>query len=220
MKLNFTPSLDRVFASEGGYVDNPKDPGGATNMGITRKTLAAWRKITPYTALPKSEVQALTKTEAGAIYKAGYWDVVCGDSLPAGLDYAVLDFAVLSGPFRAAATLQECLGVAQDGQIGPLTIAAANAANLKTLIDTYSSKRLTFLRSLSGFPTFGKGWSTRVASVRAAALDMTAKQPAKPNPFPPLPKPPPVPATPPMPKPNWLALVIAFILAIFKGNRK
>lgn len=181
MKLNFTPSLDRVLASEGGYSDNPLDPGGATNLGITRATLAAWRGVKPYTALPKSEVQALTKTEAAAIYKAHFWDTTKGDDLPAGLDYAVFDFSVNSGPAKAAITLQAILGVAQDGKIGPLTIAALNTRNLKPLIDAFSSHRLAFLKTLSTFPTFGKGWSTRVASVRAAALDMTAKQPSKPS---------------------------------------
>ncbi|HEV7719566.1 MAG TPA: glycosyl hydrolase 108 family protein, partial [Arsenicitalea sp.] len=107
----FDACLKAVLAQEGGYVDNPLDPGGATNLGITRKTLAAWRKITPWTALDKSEVKALGVPEAAQVYKALYWDRCNGDALAAGLDLMVFDFAVNSGPDRAIKMLQGLLKV-------------------------------------------------------------------------------------------------------------
>ena len=115
----FARCLDIVLAAEGGYVDNPLDAGGATNMGITRATLARWRGVVPASDLPKAEVRALTRAEAAAIYEARYWRRVAGPELPAGLDLALFDYAVNSGPVRAVKTLQTALGVVADGLVGP-----------------------------------------------------------------------------------------------------
>jgi lysozyme family protein len=100
--------LPLVLNHEGGYVDHPKDPVGATNLGVTIGTLSGWlgRKAT------KAEVKALTVKDVAPIYRHNYWDKVRGKDLPAGLDYAVFDFAVNSGPFKAASSLQTILGVA------------------------------------------------------------------------------------------------------------
>ena len=124
MQSSFGAALAFVLRQEGGYSDNPADPGGATNLGITRRTLAGWRKVSPWWNLPKTAVQALSAAEAGEIYRALYWSPVAGDDLPAGLDLAVFDFAVNSGPDRAARALQGIVGVAVDGRIGPKTLAA------------------------------------------------------------------------------------------------
>jgi len=186
----FEACLDAVLKQEGGYVDNPQDPGGATNRGITRKTLAAWRKISPWWALPKSEVQALGKPEAGSIYKSLYWDRCDADALLAGLDLALFDFAVNSGPDRAIRTLQaEFDGLALDGFVGPLTLAAIDArvahdGGAAALIDALCNRRLTFVRRLATASTFGTGWSRRIAEIRATALVMagvmaTSSQPQK-----------------------------------------
>lgn len=171
----FDRALPLVLAHEGGYVDHPSDPGGATNLGITRKTLARWRKITPWTDLPKSEVKALTKATVAPIYRAFYWDEINGDKLPAGLDYAVFDYAVNSGPGRAATALQRLLFVADDGEIGPITLAAIAKRKPTDLINALCDERLAFLRRLSTFPVFGKGWTSRVAGVRKVALEMAAE---------------------------------------------
>ena len=177
MKSNFDKSLRLVLAHEGGYVDHPRDPGGATNLGITFAVLQKWRGK----AITKADVKALTRDEAGAIYRAKYWDIVRGDDLPSGLDYAVFDFAVNSGPSRAAIYLQEIVGVAPDGKIGPLTVGAAKAADTRKTIDALCSKRMTFLKKLSTFATFGRGWTSRVAGVRTAALAMVGSAPAAPK---------------------------------------
>lgn len=166
--------LQLVLAHEGGYVDHPSDPGGATNLGITRKTLSRWRKVTPWTSLPKSEVKALTKETVAPIYRAFYWDEIRGDDLPAGLDYAVFDYAVNSGPGRAAMALQRILGVADDGEIGPVTLAAVGKRKSIYLINALCDERMAFLQRLSTFAVFGKGWSSRVASVRKHALQIAA----------------------------------------------
>lgn len=166
----FELCLTQVLKHEGGYADHPADPGGATNMGITHKTLARWRNVSPWWRLPKSDVAALTRTEAARIYRAGCWNRCRAGDLPPGIDLAVFDYAVNSGPDRAVRTLQAVLGVAADGAVGPLTLGAAARANAGAVIGTICDRRLGFLRGLSTFSTFGRGWTSRVAAIRAAAL--------------------------------------------------
>lgn len=166
----FERCLTEVLRHEGGYVDHPSDPGGATNMGITRKTLARWRKVSPWTDLPKAEVAGLKRDEAALIYRASYWNACEAGAMPAGVDLALFDFAVNSGPDRAVRVLQAALGVAADGAVGPVTLGAVNAANPAKLINAICDRRLGFLSRLSTFATFGRGWTRRVAEIRAAAL--------------------------------------------------
>lgn len=165
----FPGRVTEVLRHEGGYVDHPRDPGGCTNFGITRRTLEGWRRE-PVTC---EQLRALTPAEARAIYRAHYWNAVHGDELPAGIDLAVFDAAVNSGRRRAALWLQEALGVATDGAIGPKTLRAARVTNDRAaLIGRICDIRLAFLRGLDTWPDFGRGWSRRVRSVRTASLVM------------------------------------------------
>lgn len=177
----FEACLDEVLRHEGGYADHPKDPGGATNMGITRKTLARWRQISPWWKLPKAEVQAMRRTEAARIYRALYWNRSAGGAMPAGLDLALFDFSVNSGPDRAVKTLQKQLKVVADGFIGPLTLSALKARiatiGAAGLIDALCDRRLSFLTGLATFATFGKGWRRRVEAIRAAAKAAAGSSP-------------------------------------------
>jgi len=163
---NFDRALTLVLQSEGGYADDPRDPGGATNRGITRATLARWRGR----PVSKAELRALGRAEAAAIYRALYWDALRGDDLPAGLDIALFDYGVNSGPARAARTLQAVLGVAVDGIVGPRTLAAARAAPPERLVRAICARRLGLLERLRHFAVFGRGWRARVARTEAAAL--------------------------------------------------
>jgi lysozyme family protein len=168
---NFEASLNAVLRHEGGYVDHPADPGGATNLGITRATLARWRGR----AASKAEVKALTRSEAAAVYRAFYWDEIAGDTLPDGLDFAVFDYSVNSGPSRAARALQAVAGVRTDGRIGKVTLAAVNVREPASLISAYCHKRLGFLESLKTFAVFGRGWRRRVRETEALAKSMALK---------------------------------------------
>ena len=163
---NFDPALARVLAFEGGFVNHPLDPGGATNLGIAGATLARARGRPVIIA----HVRALTGTEAASIYRRFYWNVVRGDDLPGGLDLAVFDLAVNAGPARAAWLLQRALGVPQDGVIGPRTLAAARAAHPIEAIAALTQARLGFLHRLATWRVFGRGWSRRVAAIERAAL--------------------------------------------------
>lgn len=173
MKDNFARCLPEILRHEGGWADHPKDPGGATMKGITIGTYRQWKGR----AVTKAELRAISDAEVAAIYRRNYWDKVRGDDLPAGLDLVAFDAAVNSGPSRGARWLQTALGVAADGKIGPKTIAAARAADAATAINRALDIRLSFLKGLKTWPTFGKGWSSRIAGVRKVALGMLAVNP-------------------------------------------
>ncbi|WP_332716945.1 glycoside hydrolase family 108 protein [Pelagibacterium mangrovi] len=168
--------LAQILKHEGGYADHPSDPGGATNMGITHKTLARWRGIDPWWDLPKSEVAALTRSEASSIYKALYWDRCKAGALPAGVDLAVFDYAVNSGPERAVKTLQALVGVVADGFVGPVTLAAVAKRDPRALIEAICDQRMGLLQRLAHWAQFGRGWTSRVADIRATALADIALQ--------------------------------------------
>ena len=160
MKENYPQALKQVLKYEGGYVDHPKDPGGPTNKGVTLAVYDTWRKSKD---LATQSVRNISDSEVAAIYKNLYWDRISGDYLPSGVDFAVFDYAVNSGVSRASRTLQSIVGVTQDGVIGPETIEAA-----KTYVAmAVTNKRLAFMQSLSIWSTFGKGWSARIADVKA-----------------------------------------------------
>lgn len=167
MKTNFEMALAYVLEHEGGYVNHPRDPGGATNKGVTQAVYDGYRKMR---GRGIQSVKFISEEEVRAIYKFQYWDRVQGDMLPAGVDYAVFDFAVNSGVGRASKYLQAVVGVAQDGIIGARTVAAVTnpAATINALCD----RRMGFLRNLKTFLTFGRGWTRRVQGVRAHALEM------------------------------------------------
>ncbi len=167
----FQACLAEVLRHEGGYADHPSDPGGATNMGITIGTLSDWIGR----PASKQDVRDLTQADAAGIYRAKYWQPIRGDALPPGVDLAVFDLAVNSGVGRAVKMLQGVLGVAQDGTIGPVTLAAvAKAPGQATVIIDLCAARMRFLRSLKTWPTFGKGWTRRVEEVEAAAMKAAA----------------------------------------------
>ena len=166
MKENYAQALKQVLKYEGGYVDHPKDPGGPTNKGVTQAVYDSWRKSQN---LPTQTVRNIADSEVAAIYKNLYWDRVNGDNLPTGVDFAVFDYAVNSGVSRAAKSLQSVVGVTQDGVIGPATIQATKAY----VAVAVTNNRLAFMKSLSIWPTFGKGWSARITDVKNQILALT-----------------------------------------------
>ena len=170
MKENFDTALKALLKHEGGYVNHPSDPGGMTNLGVTKRVWEEWVGH----EVDEKQMRALTPELVAPLYKKKYWDKVCGDELPTGLDLAVFDLAVNSGPGRAAKMLQKVLGVTQDGAIGPQTITKALNIDSSKLIADYNAERLAFLMALPTWGTFGKGWGRRVAEVTEQATHMTA----------------------------------------------
>jgi len=168
MKGNFEQCLAFVLKSEGGFVNNPKDPGGMTNLGVTKKTWESWVGH----EVDEEAMQNLGPEDVAPLYKEKYWDAIGGDNLPAGVDYSVFDCAVNSGPQRAIKLLQKTLDLNEDGILGPMTLKSVQEANPRTLATTYCEDRLTFLQSLPTYSIFGAGWSRRVLDVEENAFKM------------------------------------------------
>lgn len=170
MNRNFEAALKLVLKHEGGFVNHPRDPGGATNKGITLATFR--RYVKPRGSV--ADLKALTVEQAGIVYRRRYWDAVIGAELPTGVDYAVFDYAVNSGPGRAAKELQRVVGATVDGRIGPQTLKAVHAKHPGAIINALCDRRMAFLKRLRTWPTFGRGWTNRVRGVRKHALAMAS----------------------------------------------
>jgi lysozyme family protein len=180
---NFDRALVAVLRHEGGYVNHPADPGGATNKGVIQRTYDGFRKRNN---LPTRSVRQITDIEVREIYKRQYWQAVRGDELPKGVDYMVFDGAVNSGPSRSIRWLQAGLGVKVDGTLGDATIEACLAhPNHDALIAKVCEIRMGFLRALNHWPTFGKGWTSRVAGVKKLGQAMATGKAPQTAPLPP-----------------------------------
>lgn len=170
MIATFTDALAVVLKEEGGFVNNPQDPGGMTNLGVTARTWQSWTGH----GVNEAIMRGLTPASVAPMYKAWFWDKVAGDALPIGLALAVFDFAVNAGPARAVKTLQGIVGAVKDGQPGTSTLNAVKAyvgsIGLAKIIKRYNDARLDFYQGLPTFPVFGHGWTARVDRINAEAL--------------------------------------------------
>jgi len=170
--MSFSDALAILLKEEGGFVNDRHDPGGMTNLGVTRKT---WEDFTGKPAT-EADMRALTPAKVEPLYRARYWDKIAGDKLGDALGLMVFDFAVNAGPGRAAKLLQRLVGAADDGQIGRGTLQAVQAYSMRkgidTLIEAYADARRDYYQSLPTFWRFGKGWLARVKRVETAALGL------------------------------------------------
>src|SRR5438270_206038 len=173
----FDACLAFTLREEGGYVDDPSDPGGATNMGIT---LATYRQWSENPNLDDVQVKDLTLKTAKAIYRSLYWNPLRADALPAGVDLSVFDMGVNAGIWGSARILQRALGFTGeevDGCIGPETLGAATKFDPRALVNDLADRQAAYYRSLSDFSTFGAGWLNRTSARRNAALAMIGDNP-------------------------------------------
>ena len=170
MLSNWPTSLALMLKSEGGFVNHPSDPGGMTNLGVTKKAWGAYvgRQV------DEAEMRALTPEIVAPLYKTQYWNPCKCDALPLGIDYAVFDFAVNAGVGRASKTMQAALGTAADGIVGPATIGVAINADPDHFLEKFSAAKEQFYRNLPTFEHFGKGWLRRVSEVKQTAEGMIA----------------------------------------------
>ena len=170
MKGNFDACLKEVLHHEGGFVNHPRDPGGMTNLGVTKATYEDW------IGYPVTEklMRSLTVSHVKALYKARYWDVVKCDDISMGLDLCAFDFAVNAGPARSARYIQRLVGANADGVIGPKTLSLlqqyVKSVGVEHTIRQFQDARVTYYKQLPTFNTFGKGWLRRVKEVELAAL--------------------------------------------------
>ena len=168
MKSNYDKCLKTILHHEGGYVNHPKDPGGETNLGVTKRVYQEHGGT--------KDMKNLLVEDVAPIYKKGYWDRMKGDDLPSGLDLCVFDFGVNAGPGRAAKFLQSMIGTTVDGGIGPNTLAKVEEYIRENgeheSVKKYQEMRQKYYEQLSTFATFGKGWTRRVEETTKLALDI------------------------------------------------
>jgi hypothetical protein len=168
MSNSFKECLDLVLKSEGGYVNNPADPGGMTNLGVTKRV---WEEYTGHEADEK-EMRSLTPEKVAPLYEQKYWRPCYGEVLPRGLDFVVFSMGVNAGPGRSVKLLQQSIGCVPDSIIGPTTRSLILGSDSTTLIAKFSEARREYYRSLKTFPVFGKGWLARVDKEELEALNM------------------------------------------------
>lgn len=162
--MKFENALNIILDHEGGYSDDPDDPGGATNFGITHKTLSEYRGRT---ATP-NDVKRLRREEAQDIYRRYYWDVCQCEILKSGVDLMIFDSAVNQGPGRAIRFLQESIHVHPDGIIGPITMSAAGNYSAQRMVDEIAARRGVHYARLN--PKFHLGWYRRLMGVHRRAV--------------------------------------------------
>lgn len=177
MNDNFNKSFDLVLGHEGGFSDDPRDKGnwlpdgrkGCTNLGVTQTT---WEMFVGRKS-DATEMKALTREKVRPLYKKLFWDKCRCDDLSDGVDYLVYDFAVNAGPGASAKILQRAVGTTQDGQIGNMTVAAAQRFDAEDLVKRFSQSKRDFYISLNN-PVYQQGWLNRVRDVEKTALGMIA----------------------------------------------
>ena len=168
----FDKCLPELLKHEGGFANHPRDPGGVTMLGVTKRV---WEE---YTGKPATvaDMRALTVAKVAPLYRERYWDTVKAGELPPALAMCVFDFGVNAGPGRAAKMLQRLVGAAVDGQIGRGTLQAVQAYvtlhGVPETVRAYQNARRVYYRSLGTFNTFGRGWLRRVDEVETAALKL------------------------------------------------
>ena len=167
----FEDCLARILKHEGGYVNDPLDSGGRTNLGVTQRV---WEEFVGH-PVTEADMKALTPEKIAPMYKLKYWNPSYCEVLPKGLDYVVFDFAVNAGTGRSVKTLQQAIGCVADGVIGPKTMATINDANPKDLIAKFSAARADFYQGIVARKPdqarFIKGWLNRVEESRKLALE-------------------------------------------------
>ena len=172
MERNFPEALAHTLRFEGGWANHPSDPGGATMKDVTHRTYADYLGRT----VTHDELRGIPDAHLADIYRKRYWNACRCDELPDGLDLAVFDTAVNTGPAQAARLLQRIVGVPADGGIGPKTIAAVNdyvaAHGLHQLIEAYTEARQNFYRMLPTYVHFGEGWRKRANEVAGLAKNL------------------------------------------------
>jgi lysozyme family protein len=158
--VNFDIAFDRLMGSEGGYVNDPQDPGGETQWGISKRSY------------PNLDIKAITRDQAKEIYRSDFWNRIHADELADGVAFQAFDFAVNSGIETAVRCLQRAVGAAPDGHWGPETRDKATKMSETDTIMRFVAERLDFWRSLSTWYAYGRGWAGRAAQdLRYGAQD-------------------------------------------------
>jgi lysozyme family protein len=164
--MSFKECLDLVLKSEGGWVYNPLDPGGETNLGVTQRVWEEW------VGHPVQTMKNLTPELVTPLYEQKYWRPCYGEVLPRGLNFLCFSFGINAGCGRSVKLLQQSLGLISDGVIGPRVMQKLRESNITDVIKGFSESRREYYKSLKNFPIFGRGWLNRVDKEEKEAINM------------------------------------------------
>lgn len=162
---NFARCFAFTLSAEGGYTDNPADPGNWTGGQVGHGALRGTKFGISASAYPQLDIANITETAAQEIYRQDYWAPLHGDALPACLALVAFDAAVNAGLHRAVVWLQQAAGQNADGVLGPATLAALNTGSAVALAREALARRLDFSSRLPDWPVFGLGWSRRIIAL-------------------------------------------------------
>ena len=149
--MNFDQAFDRLISNEGGYVNNPNDPGGETQWGISKRSY------------PNLDIRSLTRDQAKVIYNTDFWLRGQMDKIDPAIAFQVFDAAVNHGIETAVRMLQTAADCAPDGHIGPITLGVVTSKPVPIMLMRFIAARIHFWTKLSTWATFGKGWANRAA---------------------------------------------------------
>lgn len=162
MSVAFNTAFDRLVGNEGGYVNNPNDPGGETNLGVTWPILH--RAIGAGVVPEDTTIKSLTTAQAKAIFMAFFWKPLHCDEMPKVMQFQLADWGYNSGIETGIRGYQRALGVADDGNFGPISLKAARTMVPYEQLPRLIAERIDFFRKLSTWATFGNGWMGRMAA--------------------------------------------------------
>jgi len=173
MQFTYEQAITQVLKDEGGYTNESTDPGGPTNWGITIHDARTYWKSNA----TSQDVKTMPRSVAEDIYIKHYAGPINYDSLPAGVDYTIFDYAINSGISKSIKTVQELIGVPIDGTMGPITLAKINSSDPISLIHAIYIERLKFLKTLHTWSTYGHGWTNRCNNGLSLALTLAGSSP-------------------------------------------
>lgn len=150
--MTYDEAFQRLIGHEGGYVNDPRDRGGETKYGISRRSY------------PGEDIAGMTLERAKDIYRRDFWGPAGCDAVPPAVKFDLFDMAVNSGVKAAARTLQRAVGAVDDGAIGPQTLMAVQSMPAAQLVAKFNGWRLEFMANLPTWPAFGRGWARRIAA--------------------------------------------------------
>lgn len=180
---NFETIMNAILNLEGGFSNDPRDPGGMTNLGVTSRNWAAWLRV-PLSTITQEDMRALTTKDVMPFYRANYWNIIDGDSLPGGLDAQVMHMEVNAGGV-AARELQAIVGATQDGMIGEQTLGMIRvyvgyiaSGGMIGLLGALVNAQLNYYKRLPEYDIYGNGWTRRVNTIAALARTLVTPPPA------------------------------------------
>jgi len=160
--VTFDVAFERLIGHEGKFTDDRKDKGNWTGGKVGVGELKGTKYGISAAAYPSLDIKSLTLEQAKDIYRRDYWERSGAPDYDGAIAYQVFDAAANHGIENAVRFLQRAAGVADDGDIGPITLSAINSMSVTDVLMRFNAARLRFYTQLSTWPDYSKGWALRI----------------------------------------------------------